>query len=73
MLPQKIFDKGKPLSVFAKRFGGDSVNVAVKLLKEAILREKDALTKSALEKRLKNYTIKSALNKPKKTLCYQMQ
>lgn len=56
MLPQKIYDKGKPLSVFAKKFGDSSIEVAVKLLNEAITREQDAEIRGALEKRLKNFT-----------------
>jgi len=58
MLPQKIYDKGKPLSVFAKKFGDNSIDIAVKLLKEACLREKDPEVKTALERRLKNLTNK---------------
>jgi hypothetical protein len=56
MLPQKIYDKGKPLSVFARKFGESSIEVAVKLLKEAITREQDTEAITALEKRLKNFT-----------------
>ena len=60
MLPQKVYDKGKPLSVFAKKFGDNSINIAVKLLNEAYLREKDPEAKTALERRLKNLTDKPA-------------
>jgi hypothetical protein len=67
MLPQKIYEKGRPLSVFAKKFGDNSIDFAVKLLKEAIVHEKDTLAKSALEKRLKNYTNNPGLNKTNNT------
>ncbi|XHH08137.1 MAG: hypothetical protein ACFCUE_11255 [Candidatus Bathyarchaeia archaeon] len=65
MLPRKIYDRGKPLSVFVRKFG-HNVDFAVELLQEAILREKDATTKSALEKRLKNFITDPALGKTKK-------
>jgi hypothetical protein len=66
MLPQRICDKGKPLSVFAKKFGDNSVAYAGELLKEAIQREKDNQAKSELEKRLKSLTSSYSLNLTKK-------
>jgi hypothetical protein len=56
MLPQKIYDTGKPLSVFARKFGDNSLEVAVKLVETAILQVKDAQMRIALEKRLKSLT-----------------
>jgi hypothetical protein len=53
LLPRKIYDVSKPLSLFAKKFGGNSVNYAVELLEEAIRREKDVQAKAELQKRLK--------------------
>ncbi|MGD6934659.1 MAG: hypothetical protein ACQCN5_10685 [Candidatus Bathyarchaeia archaeon] len=66
MLPQKIFDKGKPLSVFSRKFGDESTDIAVRLLKEAILREHDVQAKKALEMRLKSFTNKPIVNLTKK-------
>jgi hypothetical protein len=56
LLPQKIYDSGKPLSVFVRKFGDNSLEVAVRLVQEAILFEKENQVKVALEKRLKSLT-----------------
>ncbi len=69
MLPRKIYDKGKPLSVFAKMFGKDSVDYAVELLTEAIKRERDGQTRDELQKRLNSLASDNSSNlKPKKEL-----
>jgi hypothetical protein len=52
IFPLKIYDKGKPLSVFAQKFGENSLGYAVKLLEEAIMCERDHLAKFELQKRL---------------------
>jgi hypothetical protein len=45
ILPRKIYDTDKPFSLFAKKFGDNSVNYVVELLKEAIKQEKDRQSK----------------------------
>ncbi len=51
ILPKRIFDKGKPQSMFARKFGDNSVKSAIALLEEAIKRESDKQTKAELQKR----------------------
>jgi hypothetical protein len=54
MLPLKIeLVKGKSLNTFGELFGEKSTDLAIELLKKALLREKDAKIKLELEKRLK--------------------
>jgi hypothetical protein len=53
MLPKRIYDKGKPPSVFGRIFGDNSYNYAVKLLLEALQNEKDDEVKFQLKKRLR--------------------
>lgn len=53
VLPKKIYDKGKPKTLFAKIFGPNSVSYAIELLNEAIPLEKDPRTKAELQKRLR--------------------
>ena len=52
LLPRNIYEKGKPLSLFAKKFGNNSINYAIELLGEAIKHEQDKQTKAELQKRL---------------------
>ena len=54
MLPLKIESvKGKSLNTFGELFGEKSIDFAIELLKKALLSEKDAKIKLAIEKRLK--------------------
>ena len=58
LLPKRIYDKGKPLSVFGRIFGDNSYNYAVKLLLDALHDEKDKEVKFQLKKRLNMITSK---------------
>ena len=53
LLPKKIVDAGKPLSVFGRIFGEKSSEFAIELLNEALEQEKDEKVKGELKKRLK--------------------
>ena len=53
LLPKKIVDPGKPLSVFGRIFGEKSSEFAIELLKEALGKEKDEKVKVELKKRLR--------------------
>jgi hypothetical protein len=53
LLPKKIVDPGKPLSMFGRIFGVKSSEFAIGLLKEALNLEKDEKIKTELQKRLK--------------------
>ncbi len=53
LLPKKIFEAGKPVSEFGKKFGDKSLEFAVELLEQALKQEKDGKVKTELEKRLR--------------------
>lgn len=55
VLPKKIYDKGKPMTLFAKMFGPNSVEYAIELLKAAIPLEQDQRAKAELQKRLRGF------------------
>ena len=52
LLPKKIVDAGKPLSVFGRIFGEKSSEFAIELLNEALEQEKDEKIKAELKKDL---------------------
>ena len=53
MLPSQLGPKGTGLSVFVKVFGDKSIEVAQKLLLDALEHERDAEVKGEIERRLK--------------------
>jgi hypothetical protein len=58
LLPKKIYDFGKPLSVFGKIFGDKSSEYAIALLRDAVKQETDEKVKIELEKRLETFESK---------------
>ena len=53
ILPSQLNHEGKGLSVFVKVFGDKSIEVAQKLLLDALEHERDAEVKGEIERRLK--------------------
>jgi hypothetical protein len=53
MLPMHVVSDGKGSNVFMKVFGDKSVEMAKKLLADALRREDDSNVKSEIERRLK--------------------
>jgi hypothetical protein len=65
IFPKRIFDSGKPSSAFGRKFGKNSSEFAIGLLKDALMQEKDEKVKIELEKRLNALE----LERPKLTCC----
>jgi hypothetical protein len=61
VLPQRIFESGNPVTEFGRIFGEKSSELAIELLKEALIQEKDEKVKTELEKRLKLLELKKPL------------
>jgi hypothetical protein len=68
VLPKKLYDKGKPLSLFVKKFGNKSLNYAVELINEAIKHEQNTQNKAELQKRLDILTSINSNENPKTTV-----
>ena len=54
ILPKSIKLKSKPVNIFEKVFGKDSIDIAKGLLKKALRLRPDSETKKAIRERLKN-------------------
>ncbi len=52
LLPKKLEKGGKPSSKFLNIFGKESSQIAIKLLSNALRKEKDVLVQNEIEKRL---------------------
>ena len=59
LLPKKIFESGKPVSEFGKKFGDKSLEFAVSLLEQALKQQEDEKVKTEIEKRLRILEIES--------------
>lgn len=58
MLPKSIKLKAKPVNVFEKVFGNNSIEIAKELLKKALRSKPDLETKKEIRERLKNLDTK---------------
>ena len=68
MLPKSIKLKSKPVNIFEKVFGKDSIEIAKDLLKKALRLRPDSETKREIRERLKNLEPKPK-NLAKCTVC----